>query len=299
MLSRCLILGVLCCTTAAGAIEAPRVLVIGVDGLGPIGIEQAETPHLDALIAAGAHSFTARGVMPTSSAPNWASMIMGAGPEQHGIIANPPWFPRQARFDPVTKGVDSRLFPSMFTVLREQRPESVLAVIHDWDGFFTLLDRKALDVLINGDGEEDTARQAVRVLEEQRPDLTFVHLDNVDHALHGKGYATPEYFAEVEKADRLIGEILGALERAGIRDECLILVTSDHGGNGTSHGGNTNAEITIPWIIQGPGIRAGADLNAVPINTFDTAATILEIFGVAAPRAWIGRPVHEAFAARD
>ena len=33
-------------------------------------------------------SIHARGVIPTVSSPNWASMIMGAGPEQHGITSN-------------------------------------------------------------------------------------------------------------------------------------------------------------------------------------------------------------------
>ncbi len=283
---------------ALGAGAAPaHVLVIGIDGLGPIGIKEAETPHLDQLIAQGAHSFTARAVMPTSSAPNWASMIMGAGPEQHGIVANPPWLPKQERFDPVVTGPEGKQFPTMFAVMRAQRPDAVLAVVHDWDGFFTLLERKALDVLINGKGEEDTATQAVGVIAAHRPDLMFVHLDNVDHALHGEGFATPAYFAEVEKADRLVGELLDALDTAGIRDETLVIVTADHGGNGRSHGGNTNDEITIPWIVQGPGVPAGVDLSGVPINTFDTAATVLHVLGLEAPRAWIGRPVLEAFEA--
>ncbi len=95
---------VLCSAPAmAMAAMVEHVVVIGVDGLGPVGIEQASTPHMDALIAAGAHSFTARGVMPTSSAPNWASMIMGAGPEQHGIVSNPPWLPKQERSIPLQR----------------------------------------------------------------------------------------------------------------------------------------------------------------------------------------------------
>jgi len=35
----------------------------------------------------GAWTLHARGVMPTVSSPNWASMIMGAGPEQHGVTS--------------------------------------------------------------------------------------------------------------------------------------------------------------------------------------------------------------------
>lgn len=56
--------------------------------MSPAGIAQADTPVLDSLMAVGAWTMHARGVMPTSSSPNWASMIMGAGPEWHGITTN-------------------------------------------------------------------------------------------------------------------------------------------------------------------------------------------------------------------
>ena len=70
-------------TSVSAAPLARHVVLIGVDGLSPRGILETETPHLRALAQRGAHTWHARAVMPTSSSPNWASMIMGAGPEQH------------------------------------------------------------------------------------------------------------------------------------------------------------------------------------------------------------------------
>ena len=75
----------------------------------------------------------------------------------------------------------------------------------------------------------------------------------------------------------------------------VVLISADHGGIGKRHGGNSMTEIEIPWMIRGPGVAAGRELT-VPINTFDTASTIAEIFGLHQPACWIGRPVHEAFA---
>ena len=69
-----------------------HVVVIGVDGLSPEGIKRAKTPVLHKMMAEGASTLHARGVMPTVSSPNWASMIMGAGPEQHGVTSN-DWKP--------------------------------------------------------------------------------------------------------------------------------------------------------------------------------------------------------------
>jgi predicted AlkP superfamily pyrophosphatase or phosphodiesterase len=274
------------------AADVNHVLVIGVDGLGPVGIETAATPHIDRLMAQGAHTFKARAVMPTSSSPNWASMIMGAGPEQHGILGN-EWPLPMAFIKPVAEGY-GRYFPSMFFLLREAEPEAKIAVIYDWDGFFRLYESKLVDININGDGEDDTARQAEKVLRDEKPRLTFVHLDHVDHALHSEGYATEPYFRAVEKADTLIGGLMQALDDAGMAASTLVIVASDHGGKGKNHGGTSEAEMTIPWIVAGPGVNAGKTIGAT-VNIFDTAATVLHVLGVAPHQAWIGRPVLDAF----
>src|SRR5271168_3442225 len=101
----------------AGALH---VVVIGVDGLSPDGIQKAATPHLHALMKAGASTLHARAVMPTVSSPNWASMIMGAGPEQHGVTTN-DWEPTKFEIAPTAVG-SGGMFPTIFGLLRSQRP---------------------------------------------------------------------------------------------------------------------------------------------------------------------------------
>jgi len=277
---------------ASGVAGVEHVVVIGVDGLSPDGIQKAETPHLDELLARGAHTFRARGVMPTSSSPNWASMIMGAGPEQHGVTSN-AWQPDDFETPPVAVG-SGGMFPTIFGVLRQQRPSSVLACFYDWDGFGRLLEQGALDILEDGDGPVDTTNRAVAYFESNRPDLTFVHLDHVDHTGHSEGHGSAAYYRAVEEADRLIGKILSGLREADMLEHTVVIVSADHGGVGTGHGGATLAEIEIPWIIAGPGIATGRALSS-HVNTYDTAVTIAYIFGVEPPEAWIGRPVLEAF----
>ena len=97
-----------------------HVVIVGVDGLSPDGVRKAETPVLHALMKEGASTLHARGVMPTSSSPNWASMIMGAGPEQHGVTSN-DWQPDKFDIAPVAVGPGG-IFPTIFGVLKEQRP---------------------------------------------------------------------------------------------------------------------------------------------------------------------------------
>ncbi len=281
---------------ALPAIAAPlpvkHFVVIGVDGLNPDGIRHAKTPNLDRLRERGAWTYHARGVMPTDSSPNWASMIMGAGPEEHGVTSN-AWETNKYEFPPTVRGPGG-MFPTIYGVLRQQRPDAVIGVFHDWDGYGRLFERAMVDVIENPRGPTNTMLRAVEFIKARQPTFTFLHFDHVDHAGHTLGWATPAYYAAVGVADKLIGQVLAGIAAAGMQDETIVLVTADHGGVGKSHGGLTMAELEIPWIIAGPGIRAGHEIKS-PVDTFDTAATIAYAFHLTPPKAWIARPVLEAF----
>lgn len=273
---------------------ANHVVIIGCDGMSPDGVQKAETPNMDDLMRRGAYTLHARAVMPTSSSPNWASMIMGAGPEQHGITSN-DWRPNKFALAPTAVG-SGGIFPTIFSVLREQQPSAVIACFHDWGGFGVLFEREALDVIEDTDGPVNTTERAVAYFKAKQPELTFIHLDHIDHAGHKYGHGTPEYYKSVEEADRLIGETIQGLETAGMLEQTILIVTSDHGGVGKGHGGATMAEIEIPWIIAGPGVVSAKELTSF-VNIYDTAATVAHVLGLTAPDCWIAKPVLEAFEA--
>ncbi len=283
--------------SARAAESKPRavvehVVVIGVDGMGAVAFEAKNIPNLRRLMETGASTLRARGVMPTSSSPNWASMIMGAGPEQHGITSN-EWETNKFEIAPIAIG-SGGIFPTIFGTLREQHPNSKIVCLHDWDGFGRLTERAAFNVIERVDGTPATAARAIEVFKNEKPELMFVHFDEVDHNGHDKGWKSPEYFQAVERVDKLIGEILKAVESVGASATTLILVTADHGGKGTKHGGSTMEEIEIPWIINGPGVKHGFNITD-PVNTYDTAATIASVLSLKQPNVWIAKPVLSAF----
>ena len=269
-----------------------HVVILGFDGLSPNGIENAATPTLHRLMKEGAFTLHARGVMPTDSSPNWASMIMGAGPEQHGVTSN-DWKPDKFLIAPTFVGPGG-IFPTVFSVLREQRPSSVIAVFHDWDDFGRLVEPKVADVKEDCDGPVETAEHAIAFFKEKKPAFSFLHFDHVDHAGHQHGHGSPEYYKAVEEADKLVAQVIDGLKAAGMLERTIILISADHGGVGKSYGGATLSEIEIPWIIWGPGVAKGREIKT-PANTFDTAATVARIFGLIPPAAWIAKPIAEAF----
>lgn len=278
-------------SSAKAADKPSHVIIIGVDGLSPDGVMHAATPTLHDMMANGSWSLHARGVMPTSSSANWASILDGAGPEQHGVTTN-DWKVGAFNFPTSVTG-SGGFFPSIFQILTDQHPEWEVGSVYHWKGFADLYDHRFVDYDVHGESEDETAALAQAYIKAKRPTFLFVHFDHVDHAGHEYGHGTPQYYEAVAKADTLIAGIRQATVEAGIADDTVILVTSDHGGVGKGHGGETLAELEIPWIAYGAGINRGVELD-LPINTFDTPATAAWLLGADIPYAWLGRPVRPA-----
>ncbi|XCF06936.1 alkaline phosphatase family protein [Tamlana crocina] len=269
-----------------------HVIVIGVDGMSPDGIVKAKTPTLDSIMANGAATLHARSVLPSSSSPNWASMLMGADTEQHGITSN-GWKKHDHVLPPVVE-TNNGTFPTIFTLFKNQEPESNVGAIYDWDDFGRLFEKSEVSFDINGDHEDGTTKDAVKYIETYAPKFAFIHLDHVDHAGHSMGHGSEEYYASVEKADSLITEIIEATKRKGIFNKTMFIVAADHGGLGYGHGGESLAEVEVPFILYGAGIKKGYKIEET-VYQYDNAANVAYAFNLKTPQAWIGRPVKGAF----
>lgn len=286
---------------------AKRIILIGVDGMSPNGIQNAPTPYMDDLVKKGSSSFTAQAVLPSSSSPNWASMIMGAGPDLHGVTSN-AWQPNKQTIalkctGKQGNGKDSEMWPTFYGVLREQKTDAKIYCFHDWLGYGRLVEKgvctkkkgTGLIPLIFGKGNDQAIRRGMRQVRKKNFDFLFIHLDHVDHAGHKYGHGTQEYFDAVAYADVLIGQVVEAVKAAGLEEETIIMVTADHGGINKGHGGNTPEEVTIPWIVYGAGIKANYTVTA-NINTYDTAVTLCMLYGLKPPECWIGKSIFEIIA---
>jgi len=268
---------------------AKHVILVGSDGFGAYAFEKARIPHLRKMMREGSYSLQARSVLPSSSAVNWASMIMGSGPELHGYTE---WGSKTPEVPSRVIG-ETGIYPSIFNLLEKQKPEAKKGVSYTWGGIGYLFEKQWVDLDFNGQDDGQTLKKALEFIVEEKPALTFIHFDEPDVTGHEIGHDTPEYYQAVEKVDSLVGELLTTLEENGLMEDTVILFTADHGGIGKGHGGKNLLEMEIPWIIFGKNIAGKGKLGS-SIVTYDTATTIALLLGLDTPDFWRGKPVIEA-----
>jgi len=104
------------------------------------------------------------------------------------------------------------------------------------------------------------------------------------------------YDGEIRSTDDTIGRMLAALRSAGLLDNTLVVVTSDHGDEFLEHGGKGHRRtlfqevLAVPLVFWAPGrLRAGvADVNA---SLIDVAPSILELLGLPPLDRATGQPL--------
>ena len=272
-----------------------KVLVIGIDGIRPDVLAEVATPNLDALAAEGTFTATARTGYPSVSGPGWSSFLSGVWPEKHGVTDNE--FGGK-RYD---------LYPDFLTRIEQVRPELSTFVVADWlplvqqeDGMPTVSDavdvRHVLDGYELGWAEADSrsVELATEHLATADPDALFVYLGNPDETSHEYRSIGVEYREALALADSHVGELVAAVRARASYDseDWLIISSTDHGRTSTGgHGGDTDEERTIYFLVSGASAARGAP--AEPVFVVDVAVTALVHLGIAIDPAWQldGKPV--------
>lgn len=111
-----------------------------------------------------------------------------------------------------------------------------------------------------------------------------------DH--EGPGLNDPRYGAMIETMDRSIGRVIEGIDALGLKDDTLIIFTSDNGGfSGVADnrplrdakGDLYEGGLRVPLIVRWPGQVPAGSTTAIPTVSMDLFPTILEAAGVALP----------------
>lgn len=266
--------------------RAGHVVFIGLDGWGSYSQGLCSYPNMQELMNKGCYTWTKRTVNPSDSGPNWAAMFNGAPVEMSGVKSN--------ECKPEMKAMattEHGMYPTLFHELRSAYPDAEMGCIYEWGEIEKLICSKDFNYLNHPKnleiGSTEVAETACRYLKEKRPAMLFIHIDQIDHAGHGDGHRTQGYYDCVQKVDALIGMIVQGTRDAGIYDDCIFVISSDHGGFETHHGGISTDEIETPFIICGKGIRHGGEFTE-PMMQYDVTATVAEIYRLKRPSCWRG-----------
>ncbi|MCC6213539.1 MAG: sulfatase-like hydrolase/transferase [Polyangiaceae bacterium] len=114
------------------------------------------------------------------------------------------------------------------------------------------------------------------------------HAEYVESPRHDFGDAERDkYDSEVAFTDEHVGRLLDFLEKQGLLEETIIIVTSDHGEAFGEHGMIRHGFevweelVRVPFFVFVPGLTAKK--ISVRRSQIDLVPTLLEIFGVARP----------------
>lgn len=104
-----------------------------------------------------------------------------------------------------------------------------------------------------------------------------------------------KYRNSLQYADRCIGTLIDFLEKEGLREKTVIVVTGDHGETVSSlfrfgHGiALTPEEMRVPFIISNPILFKKPMMSRLEANHLDIGPTILGVLGLPSPKDWLGR----------
>lgn len=100
------------------------------------------------------------------------------------------------------------------------------------------------------------------------------------------------YAAMVEAMDKAVGTVLTRLDELGLRDDTIVIFTSDNGGLSTSEGWPTSNQplragkgwlyeggIREPLLVRWPSVVKAGSVNNTPVSSPDFFPTLLDVAG--------------------
>lgn len=260
-----LVSGAVATASAAAPDKDRHVVLISIDGF-PASLWNDPTlqvPNLRRLAAGGASAKAMTVSNPSITWINHTTLVTGVEPRKHGVLFNgllvrrdggrPPvieqWVPKERMvFAPTLYDLAHRAglttaesdwvavtgadtIDWSFAELPKAEDPVVKSMIAD--GVAT---DEEIGWMQSGPKRKGVAfldamwtRAAVYMLEKHRPNLLLYHTLNTDSTHHTYGPRSGPGFTALEYADRLVGDVIAAVDRAGLREKTTIVVATDHG----------------------------------------------------------------------
>lgn len=138
------------------------------------------------------------------------------------------------------------------------------------------------------------------------PLFLYVHTDD-PHAPYttGKGGKTQfeKYLAEIAIVDAQLGQLLAAIEKQGLEERTLLIVTADHGEAFGEHDSKYHATTVYEELLRVPLLFVNPALEPrvvdQHVSLIDLGPTILDLFRLPTPGTFMGQSLVPLLAGRD
>jgi len=239
-----------------------HMVIISLDSMGfrDINEHQKELPTLNKLVNGGTWVKSVTGIYPTLTYPSHTTIITGQYPSTHGIVNNtkiqperrsPDWYwyqndvesttlydlARQKKLTtaaflwPVTAGSKinynlAEIFPNriwtnqVWVSLKASSPLFLLEMNHKYGKLRNGIKQPQLDDFITA--------CAVDTLENKKPNLTMIHLVDMDSMRHRYGVRSKEAMEALQRLDRHVAQLIDATKKAGTFADTNFAILGDH-----------------------------------------------------------------------
>ena len=239
-----------------------KLVVISLDSLGFRDLNELGylVPHIQQIMKQGTWVKRVRGIFPTLTYPSHTSIITGQYPAVHGVVNNTKLQPRRLSPDwywyrkdvkatplydvahdaglttaaflwPVTAGsqIDynlAEIFPNriwtnqVLVSLKASSPRFLLQMNHRYGHLRHGIKQPWLDDFITA--------CAVDTLKNKQPDLTLIHLVDMDSMRHRYGVRSAQAQHALQRLDRRVDQLVQATKDAGTYDHTNFVLLGDH-----------------------------------------------------------------------
>jgi N-sulfoglucosamine sulfohydrolase len=293
---------------AAGAgAERPNIVWIVGEDMGPelgcYGDPNAITPNIDRLAREGArftHCYTHAPVC----APSRSGLITGRYPTSIGthhmrstLLKPPPMFTEHLRKSGYLVCWPTKS-PFGKTDFNFNLPPNSFDVIEDWTkdvpkrpffGFFNITTSHESQIRAPAAA---LARNLARLKASEHRDPAKMKLPAYDPDTPIVRRDLANYYDLVTAVDYKVGDVLDALEKAGVADKTVVILTGDHGrGLPRSKRWVYDSGTHVPLIVRWPGQVDPGSVRDDLVCFLDLPATTLALAGVDVPHEFQGQVI--------
>ena len=217
-----------------------KVIVIGVDGIRSDVVQESISPFLFGLTQNLDTYFTDSHIVEgnTSSGPNWSSILTGVHMNKHNVLGNDFNNPNFTEF------------PPFFYFLENIEHEIHTVSLVNWLPIQTHITANFVDYAPEESlSDFEVYNSCKEILTNNNPvqgDVIFLQFDELDGAGHSFGFSADveEYSNTLSTIDDYIEDLFNIIQDKRTNSEdWLVLIVSDHGGDGTGHGDANNPHI--------------------------------------------------------